>query len=456
MVHHSARRVVDLVSAFCYALKEVALLATKQALTRATEGGIKDSNTLKETATHRHIAATRYATRREGAYLCAEVHGVGYGLLRVARHPARSSRGVLGDNLSSRSHGIGMSIEEFDVCCDELLDNAFVIIYKCHDVARACCNAGIAGVRQPLIALKDVADIELVVLLGKSLHALAGIVCGVIIHNDALPHLGCGTLHGNRAQSNHELLGAIIGGYDKRQSNHIAKIHNLQKFHIFAPMKYNIVIFDLDGTLLNTIGDLAASVDYVMRSRNLPEHTDAEYRQMVGGGIKRLVERALPAELTADEAYVEECVAQFRRYYVDNIDRHTVPYDGMCELLHRLRSEGVQVAVASNKFQHGTDRLVAKFFGDVDFVAIEGNREGAPLKPDPQIVNNILAKAGVEKQHAVMIGDSGIDIRTAAAAGIDAIGVAWGFRFAEELYDAGAECVVTTVAELEAKLFAEA
>jgi phosphoglycolate phosphatase len=219
-------------------------------------------------------------------------------------------------------------------------------------------------------------------------------------------------------------------------------------------MKYDIVIFDLDGTLLNTIGDLAASVDYVMRSRNLPEHTDAEYRQMVGGGIKRLVERALPAELAADEAYVEECVAQFRRYYVDNIDRHTVPYEGMRELLQRLRGEGVEVAVASNKFQHGTDRLVAKFFGDVDFVAVEGNREGAPLKPDPQIVNNILQRAGVEKHRAVMVGDSGIDIRTATAAGIDSIGVAWGFRFAEELYDAGAKSVVTTAAELEALLFA--
>ena len=221
-------------------------------------------------------------------------------------------------------------------------------------------------------------------------------------------------------------------------------------------MKYDIVIFDLDGTLLNTIGDLAASVDYVMRSRNLPEHTDAEYRQMVGGGIKRLVERALPAQLAANEAYVEECVAQFRRYYVDNIDRHTVPYEGMHDLLHRLRREGVKVAVASNKFQHGTDRLVAKFFGDVDFVAVEGNREGAPFKPDPQIVNNILQKAGVEHAKAVMIGDSGIDIRTAAAAGIDAIGVAWGFRFAEELYEAGAERVVATVAELEAELFKEA
>ena len=219
-------------------------------------------------------------------------------------------------------------------------------------------------------------------------------------------------------------------------------------------MKYEIVIFDLDGTLLNTIGDLAASVDYVMRSRNLPEHTDAEYRQMVGGGIKRLVERALPAELAANEAYVEECVAQFRRYYVDNIDCHTVPYEGMHDLLHRLRKEGVQVAVASNKFQHGTDRLVAKFFGDVDFVAVEGNREGAPLKPDPQIVTNILLTAGVEHAKVVMIGDSGIDIRTAAAAGIDSIGVAWGFRFAEELFEAGATRVVTTAAELEEELFA--
>ena len=213
-------------------------------------------------------------------------------------------------------------------------------------------------------------------------------------------------------------------------------------------MRYDLVIFDLDGTLLNTIGDLAASVDYVMRSRNLPEHSDAEYRQMVGGGIKRLVERALPAELAANEAYVEECVAQFRRYYVDNIDRHTIPYEGMPELLRELRRRGVKLAVASNKFQHGTDRLVAKFFGDIDFVAIEGNREGAPLKPDPAIVHNILQRADVDRSRVVMVGDSGIDIRTAAAAGIDSIGVAWGFRFADELYEAGATTVVTTVEEL--------
>jgi phosphoglycolate phosphatase len=125
----------------------------------------------------------------------------------------------------------------------------------------------------------------------------------------------------------------------------------------------------------------------------------------------------------------------------------------MPELLRELQSRGVRLAVASNKFQHGTDRLVAKFFGDVEFVAIEGNREGAPLKPDPQIVNGILSRAGISKERAVMIGDSGIDIRTAAAAGIDSIGVAWGFRFADELYAAGATRVVSTADELHNLLF---
>lgn len=220
-------------------------------------------------------------------------------------------------------------------------------------------------------------------------------------------------------------------------------------------MKYDLVIFDLDGTLLNTIGDLAASVDYVMRSRNLPEHSDAEYRNMVGGGIKRLVERALPAQLAKDDGYVEECVAQFRRYYVDNIDRHTLPYEGMVELLEELCQRGVAVAVASNKFQHGTERLISKFFGNIEFVAIEGNREGEPLKPDPRIVEKIIAIAGAKRERTVMVGDSGIDIRTAAAANIASIGVAWGFRYADELYDAGATTVVTKTDELRTLLLAE-
>ena len=120
----------------------------------------------------------------------------------------------------------------------------------------------------------------------------------------------------------------------------------------------------------------------------------------------------------------------------------------VCELLHRLRKEGVQVAVASNKFQHGTDRLVAKFFGDVDFVAVEGNREGAPLKPDPQIVNNILSKAGVVRERAVMIGDSGIDMQTAKNAGVRSIGCTWGFRPREDLETNGADYIVDKPIEL--------
>jgi phosphoglycolate phosphatase len=124
----------------------------------------------------------------------------------------------------------------------------------------------------------------------------------------------------------------------------------------------------------------------------------------------------------------------------------------MLELLRALREHGVMVAVASNKFQHGTDRLVAKFFADIDFVAVEGNREGMPLKPDPAVVNNILDMAGVLPERAIMVGDSGIDIRTAAAAGISSVGVAWGFRFADELYEAGATHVVARAEELECLL----
>ena len=160
----------------------------------------------------------------------------------------------------------------------------------------------------------------------------------------------------------------------------------------------------------------------------------------------------MPEEYAKNEAYVEECVAQFRRYYVDNIDRHTVPYEGMCDLLRKLQERGVQLAVASNKFQHGTDRLVAKFFSDIEFVAVEGNRAGAPLKPDPHVVLNILKDRDIALDRVVMVGDSGIDILTAKAAGIASIGVAWGFRFAEELYQAGADVVVSTMAELEAEL----
>ena len=217
-------------------------------------------------------------------------------------------------------------------------------------------------------------------------------------------------------------------------------------------MHNRLFIFDLDGTLLNTIGDLAVGCDYMLSLRGLKTHTYEEYCSFVGNGIMRLVERALPEELRTED-YIKAARKDFVDYYIDHIDAHTVPYDGMVDLVYTLQRRGAKLAVASNKFQHGTDRLIRKFFSDIDFLAVEGNREGAPLKPDPMIVENILRLAGVEKRRALMVGDSGIDVRTALAAGIDVIAVAWGFRFSDELYAAGAEVVVSTTDELAARLF---
>ena len=202
-----------------------------------------------------------------------------------------------------------------------------------------------------------------------------------------------------------------------------------------------LAIFDLDGTLLNTIGDLAASCDAVLWQNGLPQHTTDEYRQMVGGGIRRLVEAAIPEHLRLPE-YVEKVRQDFMAYYVEHIDIHTRPYDGIAELIAELVQRGVKVAVASNKFQSGTERLVRSFFPDVEFVAVLGQRDGVPLKPDPQIDLEIIAAVGVEPCETMHIGDSGVDMQTAHAAGVKAVGVSWGFRSREELEQHGADVIV--------------
>ena len=195
----------------------------------------------------------------------------------------------------------------------------------------------------------------------------------------------------------------------------------------------NLVIFDLDGTLLNTLEDLAEAVNHVLELRGFPLHTLPEYRRMVGHGIRNLIRQALPATLEVDDAYVEVCVADFKDYYSAHIDVHTRPYPGMVKLLKELHSRGIKLAVASNKFQEGTEHLIHEFFPDVDFVAILGNREGFPLKPAPEVVEEVLSKAGVCKEAAVMVGDSPTDMQTAANGGIDAIAVSWGYRTKEDL-----------------------
>lgn len=208
-----------------------------------------------------------------------------------------------------------------------------------------------------------------------------------------------------------------------------------------------LAIFDLDGTLLNTIGDLAASCDAVMQLNGLPQHTTDEYRQMVGRGILRLVEAAIPESLRSPE-YVEKVRRDFVAYYLDHIDLHTYPYEGVEDLVKALVERGVKIAVASNKFQTGTERLIRSFFPDVEFVAVLGQRVGVPLKPDPQIDLEIMAVAGVEPSETIHIGDSGVDMQTAHAAGVRAVGVTWGFRSREELAENQADVIADTPQEI--------
>ena len=193
-------------------------------------------------------------------------------------------------------------------------------------------------------------------------------------------------------------------------------------------MKHKLVLFDLDGTLLDTLEDLSEAVNYALQLRGLTLHTQEEYMTMVGHGVRNLVLKALPADKQADDAYVDAALADFKAYYTAHIDVYTHPYPGMQEVVNKLNKEGVCLAIASNKFQEGTEYLVNKFFPGVSFVAVLGNRPGYPLKPDPEIVGEVLRKSGVSREDAIMVGDSATDMKTAANGGIDRIAVDWGYR----------------------------
>lgn len=193
-------------------------------------------------------------------------------------------------------------------------------------------------------------------------------------------------------------------------------------------MKYKGIIFDLDGTLLDTLEDLAAAVDKALGKRGFPLHPLEEYCTMVGHGVRNLCTQALPKEYQADEALIDTVLADFKASYSAHIDVKTRPYPGMRELLGRLRDAGVQTAVASNKFQEGTERLIRSFFPEIPFIAILGNRPGFPLKPDPEIVQEVLRKSGLRPDEVALVGDSATDMKTAENGGIQGIAVAWGYR----------------------------
>lgn len=213
--------------------------------------------------------------------------------------------------------------------------------------------------------------------------------------------------------------------------------------------KTQLVIFDLDGTLLNTIGDLAECCNVVLGRRGLPQHTYEEYCHFVGNGILRLVERALPEALRTPET-VAAVRQDFVEYYTAHIDQHTRPYEGIPELLQRLAGQGIRLAVASNKFQAGTEKLVRRFFPQIDFAAIFGQRPGVPLKPDPAVVEEILRMTGVDRRAVLYVGDSGVDMQTAAAAGVHSVGVTWGFRDRAEIEACGAWRIVDRAEQIAA------
>lgn len=193
-----------------------------------------------------------------------------------------------------------------------------------------------------------------------------------------------------------------------------------------------LVIFDLDGTLLNTISDLAAATNQALRFYNYSTHSDDAYRFFVGDGINKLFERALP-EHERNEENILKIRNKFIPYYNEHGTDLSKPYKGIVELLKEIESRNIMLAVASNKYQSATEELVNHYFGNIKFIAILGQREGIPPKPNPTIVEDIINVAGVEKKDILYVGDTNIDMRTAKNAGVDAVGVTWGFRPKEEL-----------------------
>lgn len=212
-----------------------------------------------------------------------------------------------------------------------------------------------------------------------------------------------------------------------------------------------LVIFDLDGTLLNTIADLALSTNYALNKLGYPTHEVEAYNFMVGNGINKLFERALP-----EGEKTEENVLRVRKEFVPFYDMHNAdesrPYPGIPELLSHLQDAGIQVAVASNKYQAATQKLIAHYFPTIKFTAVFGQRDGVNVKPDPTIVFDILKIANIEKNDVLYVGDSGVDMQTAANAGVTACGVTWGFRPRAELEEFNPAYIVDSAKEIECLL----
>ena len=207
-----------------------------------------------------------------------------------------------------------------------------------------------------------------------------------------------------------------------------------------------LAIFDLDGTLVDSIDDLADSVNKALADFGYPVHSTGEYRRMVGNGAKKLIERALPEGTS--EKIRDRVHAVYSGYYREGCLNKTKPYDGIAEMIASVKAAGIKCAVASNKPDEFSNFIVSRIFDGGLFDLVRGKQDGTPTKPSPDIIYAICKTLGCETDEAVMIGDSNVDVMTAHNAGIRCIGCSWGFRGAEELEKAGADIIVGSANEL--------
>ena len=210
-------------------------------------------------------------------------------------------------------------------------------------------------------------------------------------------------------------------------------------------MKYKLVIFDMDGTILNTLEDLADSINYALSQNGFPKRTIDEVRCFVGNGIRKLVERAVPCGTS--ESGMNQVHESFTAYYKVHCADKTRPYDGILALIRRLREAGCLTAVVSNKADYGVQELCRDYFPGLFDVAV-GEREGIRKKPSPDAVLEVLSRLGIKQEEAVYVGDSDVDLATAENSGLDCIAVEWGFRGREFLAEHGAKVIVSSPEEI--------
>jgi phosphoglycolate phosphatase len=212
-------------------------------------------------------------------------------------------------------------------------------------------------------------------------------------------------------------------------------------------MNYKAVLFDLDGTLLDTIEDLADSTNAVLKKSGYPEHSVEKYKQFVGNGIRMLVSRALPTEKREDDL-IDAYTAAMCEEYSKRWHMKTKPYEGIPELLDSLSSRTIKMAILSNKADEFTQAIVKKFLANWTFQAVFGERPNLPKKPDPKGALEIAGLMKLSPKEILYLGDSGTDMETASAAGMFPVGASWGFRSTEELVGHGAQAVIKTPLEL--------